>query len=496
LRAGRIFWKLFIGHAALVSLVLGACLWLVVARFDRIHDQEHTAELRRWVWTIGFIALVGAFALAFGLAVLWSGRIFRLTATAHRLARGDLSAPIDAVGNDEVSLLARSLERMRDRLRRQLVAMEHQSRSLESLLAQLHEGVVVSDPNGRIVLLNPAASRFLGVSWHGDLDRAATAGGRVEDHVRNPDLRAMLLPEATPAGGDDEKRLEIHGDHGVLSILARASEIALPPPGAEASMGEPSGQSVTGRLLVLTDITELSRAMQVRSEFVANASHELRTPISAIRAAVDTVLKIDVAREAEHATRFLGVITRHTSRLEALVGDLLDLSRLENPTATFQPEVLRLQRLCDDLHDRWLSDIDAKKLRWRCDITDDCPNVFANPYLLNLVLDNLVDNAIKFTDPCGNVGVGCRCGEAAIEIEVFDTGCGIAAHEHQRVFERFYQVESPGSPVRPRGTGLGLSIVRHAIAAMGGSVLLDSAPGRGTRVTVRIPNQQPAVTQP
>lgn len=620
MRAGRFFWKLFVGHAALVALVLGACLWLVVARFDLIHGQEHTANLRRWadalrvvvedrfdtahaaeldallkamgasdpegvritlvyatgvvladsqadpsrmdshadrpeirqaleqgwgesvrwsrtvsrdlkyvavrvgeadhplgcvrvsmgvqaiaaqdasthrlVWTIGLIGLVGALALALGLAVLWSGRIFRLTATAHRLARGDLSAPIDADGSDEVALLARSLERMRDRLRRQLSTIEHQGRTWESLLAQLHEGVVVSEPDGRIVLMNPAAARFLGLSMHGDSILAALSGGRVEDHIRNPSLRGMLLSDAIAAGGDDEKRLDIQGDDGVLSILARASEIALPAPGDGVSAGEPSGRSVTGRLLVLTDITELTRAMQVRSDFVANASHELRTPISAIRAAVDTVLKIDVAKEAEHATRFLSVIARHTSRLEALVGDLLDLSRLENPSATFQPEVLRLQRLCDELLDRWSSEIDGKKLRWQCNITDDCPNVFANPYLLTLVLDNLVDNAVKFTDPVGLIGVGCRRGEASVEIEVFDNGCGIAAGEHKRVFERFYQVESARSPARVRGTGLGLSIVKHAVAAMGGSVLLDSSPGLGTRVTVRIPNPQHSVTQP
>lgn len=500
MRAGRFFWKLFVGHAALVTLVLGACLWLVVARFDQIHAQEHTADLRRLVWTIGLIGLVGALALALGLSVLWSGRILRLTATAHRLARGDLSAPIDAVGSDEVSLLARSLERMRDRLRRQLITIEHQGRTWESLLAQLHEGVVVSDPDGRIVLMNPAAARFLGLSAYQDESRATFSGGRVEDHIRNPSLRGMLLSEAIAAGGDDEKRLDIQSDDGVLSILARASEIALPAPGDGDSVGEPSGRSVTGRLLVLTDITELTRAIQVRSDFVANASHELRTPISAIRAAVDTVLKIDVAKEAEQATRFLSVIARHTSRLEALIGDLLDLSRLENPSATFQPEVLRLQRLCDELHDRWDGEIDAKMLRWRCEIGDDCPNVFANPYLLTLVLDNLVDNAVKFTDPGGQIGVGCRCEGVAVVIEVFDTGCGIAAHEHQRVFERFYQVETARSPsgessARPRGTGLGLSIVRHAIAAMGGSVLLDSAPGRGTRVTVRIPNPQHSVTK-
>jgi len=390
---------------------------------------------------------------------------------------------------------------MRDRLRRQLFTIEHQGRTWESLLAQLHEGVVVSDPDGRIVLMNPAAARFLGLPMHQNSSRVTFSGGRVEDHIRNPSLRGMLLSDAIAEGSDDEKRLDIQGDDGVLSILARAPEITLTAPGDGVSVGEPTGRSVTGRLLVLTDITELTRAMQVRSDFVANASHELRTPIAAIRAAVDTVLKMDVAKDAEHATRFLSVIARHTSRLEALVGDLLDLSRLENPSATFQPEVLRLQRLCDELRDRWNCEIDGKELRWQCDIADDCPNVFANPYLLTLVLDNLVDNAVKFTDAGGQIGVGCRCGEAAVEIEVFDTGCGIALREHQRVFERFYQVEAARSATgdtaaRPRGTGLGLSIVKHAVAAMGGSVHLDSAPGRGTRVTVRIPNQQHSVTQP
>jgi signal transduction histidine kinase len=210
------------------------------------------------------------------------------------------------------------------------------------------------------------------------------------------------------------------------------------------------------------------------------------------------VLKIDVAGEAETARRFLEVIARHTARLEALVGDLLDLSRLESPSASFQPTVLRLQRVGDELHDRWSNEIDRKQLRWGWDIADDCPSVFANLYLLQLVLDNLVDNAIKFTDGGGQIGVACRREGRSVEIEVYDTGCGIAPQDHQRVFERFYQVESARSggesAARRRGTGLGLSIVKHAVAALGGSVRLDSALGTGTRVTVTIPDEPHPVT--
>ncbi len=500
MRGRRLFWKLFLGHAALVALVLGAGLWLENSRLDQIEGEQIAAVPAGLAWMIGLIGLIGALALAFGLSIPWNRRIFHLTGAAHRLARGDLSAPIDPVGSDESAALARSLERMRERLHRQLVTIEHQGRTLKSLLAQLHEGVVVSDPDGRIVLMNPAASRFLGVTTQAVLTGEQGLVAPVEDHIRNPTLQRMLLPDAIAEGGDDEKRLDVPSAHGLLSLLARASEIVLPSSGEAASLGGSSARPVKGRLLVLTDITELTRAMQVRSDFVANASHELRTPIAAIRAAVDTVLKADLDKEAEHAKRFLGVLARHTSRLEALIGDLLDLSRLENPAAIYQPAVLRWQRITDDLFDRWGGEIKEKELLWRCDIADDCPSVFANPYLLQLVLDNLVDNAIKFTDSGGQIGVTCRCRERSSEVEVTDTGCGIAADEHQRVFERFYQVESARSPdsssgARPRGTGLGLSIVKHAVASMNGTVRLDSAPGRGTRVTVTIPNQHSSLLQ-
>lgn len=499
MRAGRYFWKLFFSHAALIALVLGVCFWLVISHVDRIQDEAITTDLRRLVWTIGLIGLIGALALALGLSILWSGRVFRLTAAAHRLARGDLAAPIDAGGSDEVSLLARSLERMRDRLHRQLITIEHQGRTLESLLAQLHEGVVVSDHNGQIVQMNPAAARFLGTPPSRDERRTAFLNAHVEDLIRHQDLRKMLLSDTVGDKRSDEKSLNIQTDDGMLSVLARAWDITIPAANGDGGVGDSTERLVTGRLLVLTDITELTRAMQVRSDFVTNASHELRTPISAIRAAVDTVLRIDVAKEADDARRFLSVIARHLTRLEALIGDLLDLSRLENPVASFQPVTLQLQHICEELHERWSDAIQGKKLHWQCDVADDCSNIVANSYLLQLVLDNLVDNAVKFTESGGKIVVVCRRAEKSVEIAVRDNGCGIPPSEHQRVFERFYQIETARSGAgmpsdRPRGTGLGLSIVKHAVAAMGGTVRLESTLGQGTRVTVTIPNPQHSIT--
>jgi signal transduction histidine kinase len=251
-----------------------------------------------------------------------------------------------------------------------------------------------------------------------------------------------------------------------------------------------------GRLLVLTDITELTRAVRMRSDFVANASHELRTPLAAIRMAVETLAKMNLAEEAPAAARFLGIVARHSSHLQAMVSDLLDLARVESPSARFEPTTLHLQRVFDELYGRWQEPLASKRLRWRAEIKPDCPTVHANAHLLTLVLDNLMDNAIKFTEAGGEVAVnGRRIGDQGV-IEVSDTGCGIDSADQERVFERFYQVAPDRSGTgRPsgekRGTGLGLSIVRHAASALGGTIKLESKVGVGTTVVVRLPLPRP-----
>jgi signal transduction histidine kinase len=212
--------------------------------------------------------------------------------------------------------------------------------------------------------------------------------------------------------------------------------------------------------------------------------------------AVETLVKMNLAEEAPAAARFLGVVARHSSHLEAMVSDLLDLARVESPSARFEPATLHLQRVFDELRGRWQEPLESRRLRWRAEVKPDCPTVHANAHLLKLVLDNLVDNAIKFTEAGGEVAVnGRRIGDRGV-IEVSDTGCGIAPADQERVFERFYQVSpqrsGTGSPSgEKRGTGLGLSIVRHAASALGGTIQLESEVGVGTRVTLSLPLPRP-----
>jgi signal transduction histidine kinase len=172
--------------------------------------------------------------------------------------------------------------------------------------------------------------------------------------------------------------------------------------------------------------------------------------------------------------------------MEAMVRDLLDLARVETPGAKFKPSSLRPQEVLRELHAAFADAVAVKSLRWETNVDERCTGLVANPELLRIVMRNLVDNAIKFTEPGGRICVNIRSEPGWATVEVADDGCGIATSEQQRVFERFYQVKRDRSGPE-RGTGLGLSIVRHAVTAMGGRVKLTSEPGKGTSVTVEIP---------
>ena len=283
-----------------------------------------------------------------------------------------------------------------------------------------------------------------------------------------------------------EVEIRLEGPNDAVHLLARASDIRLPT----EPTAEPSHESAPrhGRVLVLTDVTELTRAVQMKADLAANASHELRTPVSAIRASVETLKSIDLTEEGEAARQFVDVIDRHSGRLEAMIKDLLDLSRLESAPARFEPETIATCELFEELRTSFARSLADKQLQWRSEVRPGCEEVAASPDLLRMILHNLVDNAIRFTDPGGSVTVTAGSGEDAVSFEVADTGCGIPLAEQQRVFERFYQVERARSGP-DRGTGLGLSIVRHAAAAMNAEINLQSEPGQGTRVTINVPQR-------
>jgi signal transduction histidine kinase len=520
------------GPAVRIALRLGpadAPLGAVVVAQTPTARTTGPSTSRR-LWTFGAVAVLCLGGLAFLLARVWSLPLRRIVATARRLSRGDLTARVRLRGRDELGFLARALNEMRDHMATHVETIERQRRTLEALLLQLHEGVVAVGPDARIVVFNPAAHRLIHRDTRLDRDPDAWIGRTVEECVPHTELQRLLSVPRGASPGDREAasdhrvaatsviaegRVQLRGVSDAVSVLARAMDITLP--GAPHTGGDGVPPATThGRILVLTDITQLARTWQMKTDFVANASHELRTPLAVIRASVETLLSIDpppppAAEDLAGAggstpggtsppcppagrRTFLESIRRHTSRLEDLIEDLLALSRLEGSDAQrFPPGELSLDELFGELHARHREALGVGGLQW---VTQRDPaalrTIRANPHLLTLVLDNLVSNAVRFTGSGGRVEVSCRMHGAAAELRVADTGCGIPAEEQTRIFERFYQVEPARSGDRtaaglPRGTGLGLSIVRHAVATMNGRIELNSKVGRGTTVTVCIP---------
>lgn len=514
------FWKLFIGQVLLLSVILFAGVRMFEREVRQLAERNEANAtstvgplmrdaMRTAAWMVIPLAIV--VSVVYSVWATRAGRqpLEQITEAARDLARGELSKEVPMVGTEETLSLAGAMNRMRERLARHLETINRQRLTLESLVAQVHEGVLVVDPNGRIVTVNPAAVRLLDL--RSNRQDGSFDGMPVEQCVLDHDVQQLLLrrpgdesyavtvsSEGTGGSGRGrtqpvrELNLRVESEEGERSLLARASDIVLPGFASPEDRGDAG--SHPGRLLVLTDITEFSKTIQVKADFAANASHELRTPLSAIRMAVETLKSMDLAQDAAPAVHFLDVIARHSRRLEEMVKDLLDLSRVESPGARFEREEVSTRELLDDIREAFGGAILDKDMRWDTQISSECGRLLVNPVLIRLTLTNLVENAIKFTGAGGAIRVDVQRSSRGVEFLVSDTGCGIAPEEQSRVFERFYQVMRARSGSE-RGTGLGLSIVRHAVVAMGGEVSLTSVVGEGTTVRVVIPQTNERVEQ-
>jgi two-component system phosphate regulon sensor histidine kinase PhoR len=251
------------------------------------------------------------------------------------------------------------------------------------------------------------------------------------------------------------------------------------------------GSQPSGAVLVFHDVTELRRLERMRQDFVANVSHELKTPLASIKAYTETLLDWALHDE-EVNVRFLNRIEEQADRLNQLILDLLSLARLESGHEVFHHGPLALSAVVETCIETHRGRAEAKELSLDLDLgpVDDATLVVADEEAVHQILDNLIDNAIKYTPEKGWVRVACKIIDQAIELTVADSGIGIPRDDLPRVFERFYRVDKARSR-EMGGTGLGLSIVKHLIQSIGGEVSVDSRLGEGTKFTVLLPRYQP-----
>ena len=426
-----------------------------------IADRQN--ELRTQAIVASAIGALIALGLGFFVAQRITAPLVSLNRTAREISAGNFRERLEIRRHDAFGTFAQSFNLMASQLQERIETITDDRNNLWTILSSMVEGVVAVDENGRVILMNDVAAEILGADprlARGSSFEAVTRVGEVRDAIADTmgtgerGVREVLLP-AFPR----DRIIEVYG----------------------SPIREPSG----GVVVVLHDVTELRRLEGVRRDFVANVSHELKTPLTVIRGIVETMLD-DTEMDPSTRFRFLEKAEAQTQRISLIVSDLLRLARLEAEESNFHYEILDLRELITGSVRALQGSADGRSIALGLDVPPEPVYVAGDREALRLVADNLLDNAVKYSRPQGRVDVRVRRDGGRALLEVEDTGVGIAPAERERIFERFYRVDKARSR-ELGGTGLGLSIVRNAVHAHQGVVTCESELGRGSTFRVWLP---------
>ena len=385
---------------------------------------------------------------------------------AESFARGDFQCSLPVSDLEEIASLSDAMNQMASELQRKINTITEQRNELEAVLSSMVEGVFGVDREERIIGINLAAGRILGC------DPSSAQGRSIQEVLRHSELQ-RFVKQALSSDESVEKDI----------VLYAEKETILSGLGTPLRDGE---KARIGALIVLNDVTRLRKLENIRRDFVANVSHEIKTPITAIKGFVET-LRDGAAKNPEDAERFLSIVQKHVERLEAIVEDLLSLSRIEKEGEKGEL-ALEEHAICEVLAGAaQICEVkaSAKNIPLELSCREDI-RAKINPALLEQAVVNLIDNAVKYSEPGKPVRIEARAEGRGVAIRVQDQGCGIEKKHLERLFERFYRVDN-GRSRKLGGTGLGLAIVKHIIQAHGGSVSVESRPGRGSTFSLSLP---------
>jgi len=416
--------------------------------------RQIVAGAQRDVLWAGMIAVVGVLVVAFAFSRSVSRPIIELRDVAQAIAAGDLDRRPTLAAPGEVGDLAGALHRMTEQLAARLSALESEDALLSAIIESLDEGIVAVSARGQVVRLNESARRLLSLSD----DPPFSADFLPPERLVREAVRGAMR-------GSPTDPTELRLDERTLLVTAR--------PLADG-----------GAVLVVMDLTTRRRLETIRRDFVANVSHELKTPLTVIGGFAETLRDPDLP-EAERV-RFLDTIEFNTRRMQRIVDDLLDLSRYES--GSWVPSIVSndLAGVISDVFTGVRRSADAKGLSLSFEAQDGARCVDADATALRQILANLVENAVRHTSRGGITVRAEAPAKGGVTVSVRDTGTGIPVEHLGRIFERFYRVDA-GRGRGEGGTGLGLAIVRHLVEAHGGFVRAESVVGQGTTITVHFP---------
>ncbi len=410
--------------------------------------------------------------LATGASLLFSRRVSRpleiIREGADYFAKGQLSYRFPVFASKETELLARTMNDMAASLDERMQTIIGQKNELEAVLSSMIEGVMAIDLNETIISVNHTAARMFSRKPSELINRS------VQEAIRNPDFQRFVrlaFRDETPR--QEDLFFYISGE----AVLEAHS----------SSLKNARGERI-GILIVLNDVTRLRRLENMRKDFAANVSHEIKTPLTAIKGFVET-LKSGALNHPEEAARFLDIIEKHTNRLNAIIDDLMKLSLIEQKTDKKEillenrpllPILQSARHVCQSMADE-----KAIQIMLSCEET---LSIHLNAALIEQAFVNLLDNAIKYSGPGSSIEIDAKQINAEVVILFRDHGIGIAPEHLPRLFERFYRAD-PSRSRKLGGTGLGLAIVKHIVNAHGGRIIVESTPGKGSAFIIYISHQ-------
>ena len=443
--------------------------------------EAQVSRLRGVILLVALAVILAAAVLAVFIAERIAQPVRHLTEVVHRLAAGDLDARLLPVTDDEIGELTRSFNQMAIQLRSTINSLTEQRSQLSAVLENMADGVLITDDQGLVDLINPAAARFLGAERERSLGRSFAQVAR--DH-RVIDLWRRCYEERK----EQVEPIEMERRDAFLQVIAT-----------------PLRQGDQACLIILQDLTRVRRLETVRRDFISNISHELRTPMAALKALVDT-LRDGALQDPPAAKRFLDRMDVEVDALTQMVQEFLQLSRIESGRAPIRLEPASVAELVIPPVERLRPQAERAELSVTVEIVPDLPEVLADTDRIQQVVTNVVHNAIKFTPPGGTIAVSASLLQSILEenwppaeaapdfdrdssgewvaVRVKDSGVGIPVDDLPRVFERFYKADRARSG---GGTGLGLSIAKHIVRAHDGTIWAESVEGEGATFTFVLP---------
>lgn len=454
-------------------------LYLAIPYRDNVHDliirtsfsisslYETLAELRiKITWTSIIILILGTL-ISFLIARKIVDPLIKIESEASIIASGNFEKKIHISGTKEINSLVETLNMMRVQLEERINFITRQKDEHALILSSMIEGIIAIDNEDKVMRINNAALHLFNIPG------IELIGKPIREVIRNTDL-LEFIDTISPEDSVLEHEITISSDKDLIVLIKKIRMFN-------------KNKTPLGVLLVLSNITQIKKLEQINQDFVGNVSHELKTPITTVKGFVETLLDIKI-KDKKTIRKYLRVIGQHTDRMNAIISDLLELSRIERGGKSLR-KTLRKEKLLPVL-EAAIQECEYQTKKKSIKIVLDCSDVIEVNHemgLLSYAVKNLIDNAIQYSENNSTVNVSVEEKESSVKIHIKDRGVGIDPIHFGRLFERFYRVDKDRSR-KYGGTGLGLALVKHIIKIHDGNVTVDSHLGQGSMFTISLPN--------